>query len=65
MLVMFQKRHYEKIAEVLRQVKPEQRDPQYFGRFITWTAIRRSLMDLFKSDSPKFNEDKFYEATNK
>lgn len=48
---LFQRRHYEKFAELVREVR-------YHERLINAS----DLVILFRMDNPKFNEAKFWRA---
>jgi len=48
---LFQKRHYEKFAELVREAR-------YYERLINAS----DLVILFRMDNPKFNEAKFWRA---
>ena len=48
---MFEKRHYEAIAKLLKE--------RGYGKN---RALQMALADLFASDNPRFDEIRFYEA---
>ncbi len=47
--LMFQRRHYTKIAEVLAETKPDSTTLEY-------------LMQMFEKDNPNFNRGRFLKA---
>ena len=56
----FAKRHYEAIAQILQDNKPNVglTDPS----LVMWNSISCSLADLFGRDNPLFKRDRFYRA---
>jgi len=50
---LFQKRHYQKIADTIRDMNS---NPEHRGPVVT------ELIKLFRRDNPKFNEAKFWKA---
>lgn len=56
----FQQRHYEAIAETMQQTYSD--DSGDGGGADTWSFIVESLADMFASDSPKFQRDRFIRA---
>lgn len=57
---MFQKRHYEVIAEALREAR--RMDPGNVGYASALDTAAGKLADEFRRDNPKFNRDRFLEA---
>lgn len=56
----FQQRHYEAIAQVMRNNCPHPLDEQ--GRWLVWLSIKSDLEALFQVDNPHFKSQKFHEA---
>jgi len=56
---MFSKRHYEAVAEVLKEINY---DARAYDGVEMWEKIRSDLSALFESDNEKFNRTKFEEA---
>ena len=57
--MMFARRHYKAIAEVLRANKPKRLD----ASLVHHEHIIDQLANLFAQDSGRFNRSKFIEAT--
>ena len=55
-MAIFQKRHYEVIAQALRENKPT---ADYTP---TMLDVQESLQRLFAADNPRFDELKFHKA---
>ena len=55
MTPLFQKRHYNLIADGLAKATPEQRQ----------AGVLYTLCDVLQRDNPKFNKDRFIDAAFK
>ena len=53
---IFQRRHYEKIAEILNKSQVDS------NGFLSKRKITADLIDLFKQDNCLFNEERFIKA---
>lgn len=51
------KKDYEKMAQIFKSARARGSEPY------TIDCLIKELSDVFKSDNPRFNFDKFYEAT--
>lgn len=59
---LFEKRHYEAVAEVMNRSAPSMDD--YHTALIYWHLTLERLERLFEKDNPNFNCTKFREACN-
>lgn len=61
---MFTKRHYEQIAETIRQTKSGRTGDALVVNAVNGVreVIARDLADLFAEDNPRFNRDLFLKA---
>ncbi len=57
---MFQKRHYEAIANVIVKARDKRITNKSYGE-----TIEAELIDLFTTDNTYFNVDKFLKACDK
>jgi len=55
----FQRRHYRKIAEVLRECHPLHHDHTGSAR---WGILKVLMGDMLAKDNPRFDRGKFEEA---
>ena len=62
----FQQRHYEAIAKVMLDTKPDRGfgtcEAERNRELYQWEDIRDSLRELFAEDNPRFKADKFTKA---
>lgn len=60
----FQKRHYEQIAQVLRETRPENDGEVglYMDNMRQWETTAHAMIKLFVQDNPKFDMDRFIKA---
>jgi len=59
---MFSKRHYEKIAEILRECTPEPNFIMSVSATLQHEGLIKVFASEFKADNPNFKPDKFLRA---
>jgi hypothetical protein len=65
----FAKRHYEVIADVMRDTalmldEEDMSTPYPNGPFV-WNVVLENMVEAFKCDNPRFSESRFEEACKK
>ena len=61
----YSKRHYEDMAAMIRDLRPDMGFDLYTrGERAAYDAIANRLIELFKADNPRFDADRFEEACN-
>ena len=61
---MFQRRHYNKIAELLKSSREKEKHPLVFESIIKrkYVNLCYDFAIMFSNDNPNFQSKKFYEA---
>ena len=61
-MATFTKKHYERIAKVLRKAKLKNDPKLPYIAVDQWLEIRDNFIDLFKRDNERFNKELFITA---
>ena len=61
-MALFSRRHYEWLAQSLRNTKPATQQP--YREHVTWAVIVDHIAAKLLEDNTKFNKQKFLQAIN-